>query len=140
MFLSSLRVHSKKISTAKEKYSTDVSAASACFSISGHHHQLKKSLLPFELKFDTSYSVAESEFRTCLKYVLQLLWPAIDPSMHYRLRPIKWGQFRFSNFPSHFISVQIFQIDLSTLPLILSVSKYFRYAFRTRNESFFFFY
>ena len=38
VFLSSLRVHSKKISTAKEKYSTDVSAASACFSISGLPH------------------------------------------------------------------------------------------------------
>ena len=64
--------------------------------------------------------------------------PTWDPAgaMHYRLRPIKRGQFRFSNFPSHFISVQIFQIDLSTLPLILSVSKYFRYAFRTQNESF----
>ena len=61
-------------------------------------------------------------------------------TVHYRLRPIKRGQFRFSNFPSHFISVQIFQINFSTLPLILFVSKYFRYVFRTRNEIFFFFY
>ena len=34
MFLSSARTQ-QKISTAKEKFSTDVSAASACFSISG---------------------------------------------------------------------------------------------------------
>ena len=76
-----------------------------------------------------------------MEYMASFSWvifcPLIDlNAMHYRLRPIKWGQFRFSNFPSHFISVQIFQIDLSTLPLILSVSKYFRYAFRTQNESF----
>ena len=62
------------------------------------------------------------------------------PPLHYRLRPIKRGQFRFSNFASHFISVQIFQINFSTLPPILSVSKYFRYVLRTRNEHFFFFY
>ena len=39
-----------------------------------------------------------------------------DSSMHYRLRPIKEGQFRLVNFASHFIRVQIFQIDF---PLIL---------------------
>ena len=44
--------------------------------------------------------------------------------MHYWLRSIKGGQFRFVNFASHFIRVQIFQIDF---PLILSASKYFRY-------------
>ena len=42
--------------------------------------------------------------------------------MHYRLRSIEGGQFRFVSFASHFIRVQIFQIDF---PLILSVSKYF---------------
>ena len=44
--------------------------------------------------------------------------------MHYRLRPIKDVQFGFAHFVSHFIRVQIFQIDF---PLILSASKYFRY-------------
>ena len=43
---------------------------------------------------------------------------------HYWLRSIKGGQFRLVNFASHFIRVQIFQIDF---PLILSASKYFRY-------------
>ena len=32
-----------------------------------------------------------------------------------------------ANFASHFGSVQIFQIDFSTLPPILSVSKYSKY-------------
>ena len=32
-------------------------------------------------------------------------------SMHYRLRSIEDGQFRLVNFASHFIRVQIFQID-----------------------------
>ena len=36
--------------------------------------------------------------------------------MHYRLRSIEGGQFRLANFASHFIRVQIFQIDF---PLIL---------------------
>ena len=44
--------------------------------------------------------------------------------MHYWVRPIKGVHFRFANFASHFIRVQIFQIDF---PLILSASKYFRY-------------
>ena len=43
--------------------------------------------------------------------------------MHYRLSSIKGVPFRFANFASHFISVQIFQIDF---PLILSAYKYFR--------------
>ena len=38
-------------------------------------------------------------------------------TLHNRLRPIKEVQFRFAHFVSHFINVQIFQIDL---PLILS--------------------
>ena len=37
-------------------------------------------------------------------------------TLHYWLRPIKGGQFRLGNFASHFICVQIFQIDF---PLIL---------------------
>ena len=36
--------------------------------------------------------------------------------LHYWLRPIKGVHFRFANFASHFIRVQIFQIDF---PLIL---------------------
>ena len=46
-----------------------------------------------------------------------------DNTMHYRARAIKEGQFRFANLASHFIRIQIFQIDL---PPILSASKYFR--------------
>ena len=37
-------------------------------------------------------------------------------ALHYWLRSIKGGQFRLVNFASHFIRVQIFQIDF---PLIL---------------------
>ena len=48
-------------------------------------------------------------------------------TLHYWLRPIESGQLRFQNFASHFIFVQIFQIDFSTLLLILSASNYFRY-------------
>jgi len=44
-------------------------------------------------------------------------------SMHYRLSSIKGVRFRFANFASHFIRIQIFQIDFT---LILSTSKYFR--------------
>ena len=49
----------------------------------------------------------------------------------------KGGQFRLVNFASHFIRVQIFQIDF---PLIISASKYFRqislsfYICRGQNE------
>ena len=52
------------------------------------------------------------------KEVIPAKWP-----MHYRLRPIKEVQFGFAHFVSHFICIQIFQIDF---PLILSASKYFR--------------
>ena len=45
------------------------------------------------------------------------------PSLHYRLSSIEGVPFRFANFASHFISVQIFQLDF---PLILSAHKYFR--------------
>ena len=40
----------------------------------------------------------------------------IHQSFHYRARAIKEGQFRFANLTSHFIRIQIFQIDF---PLIL---------------------
>jgi len=56
--------------------------------------------------------------------------------MHYWLRPIEGVQFRFDNFGSHFIRVQIFQIDFSTLLLILSASKYFRLILKGPNEHF----
>ena len=39
-----------------------------------------------------------------------------DDIQHYRLSSIKGVRFRFANFASHFIRVQIFQIDF---PLIL---------------------
>ena len=57
-------------------------------------------------------------------------------TVHYRLRPIEGVQFRFDNFGSHFICVQIFQIDFSTLLLILSAYKYFRLILRRPNEHF----
>ena len=47
---------------------------------------------------------------------LWLRQQSMFPSMHYRLRSIEGGQFRLVNFASHFIRVQIFQIDF---PLIL---------------------
>ena len=50
--------------------------------------------------------------------VLTKLLPPLNctPPLHYGLRPIKGVHFRFANFASHFIRVQIFQIDF---PLIL---------------------
>ena len=56
--------------------------------------------------------------------------------LHYWLRAIEGVQFRFDNFSSHFIRVQIFQIDFSTLPLILSAFKYFRMILKRPNEHF----
>ena len=47
----------------------------------------------------------------------------IFEAVHYWLRPIERGKLVFRNFTSHFIRVQIFQIDFA---LILSASKYFR--------------
>ena len=55
-------------------------------------------------------------------------------ALHYWLRPIEGVQFRFDNFGSHFIRVQIFQIDFSTLLLILSAYKYFRLILKRPNE------
>ena len=55
-------------------------------------------------------------------------------SLHYWLRPIESVQFRFANLGSHFIRVQIFQIDFLLTPFILSASKYFRYSCRGQNE------
>ena len=40
----------------------------------------------------------------------------VNRAVHYRLSSIKGVQFRFTNFVSHFIRIQIFQIDF---PLIL---------------------
>ena len=54
--------------------------------------------------------------------IIILVKACIRP-VHYRLSSIKGVRFRFANFASHFICVQIFQIDF---PLILSAYKYFR--------------
>ena len=62
--------------------------------------------------------------------------PHRSPAMHYWLRPIGSGQLVFQNFASIFIFIQIFQIDFSTLPFILSASNYFRYILSRRNEHF----
>ena len=57
--------------------------------------------------------------------------------MHYGKVSMGGATFRILNFASHFICVQIFQIDF---PLIISVSKYFRqislsfYICRGQNE------
>ena len=45
--------------------------------------------------------------------------------MHYRLSSIKGVRFRFANFASHFIRIEIFQIDFT---LILSKLKYFNFT------------
>ena len=45
------------------------------------------------------------------------------PPLHYGKVSMGGATFRILNFASHFIRVQIFQIDF---PLILSASKYFR--------------
>ena len=58
-------------------------------------------------------------------------------SMHYGKVSMGGATFRILNFASHFICVQIFQIDF---PLIISASKYFRqislsfYICRGQNE------
>ena len=57
-------------------------------------------------------------------------------TLHYRLKPMKRGQFRWVNFAFHFISFHIFQIDFSTVSFILFASNYFRYIFRGHNEHF----
>ena len=56
---------------------------------------------------------------------------------HYRLRLIESVHQRFLEFASHFICLQIFQIDFSAEYLILSASKYSRYNFWGRNAQFF---
>ena len=48
---------------------------------------------------------------------------AIFQTMYYWLSPIERGKLGLVNLASHFIRVQIFQIDFA---LILSASKYFR--------------
>ena len=62
--------------------------------------------------------------------------PSLFWSLHYWLRPIESVQFRFDILGSHFIRVQIFQIDFLLTPSILSASKYFRYSCRWQNELF----
>ena len=61
----------------------------------------------------------------------------LSPSLHYGKVSMGGATFRILNFASHFIRVQIFQIDF---PLIISASKYFRqislsfYICRGQNE------
>ena len=64
-------------------------------------------------------------FREILRLTMRW-WSALRgwDTLHYRLRSIKEVQFGFAHFVSHFIRVQIFQIEF---PLILSASKYFRW-------------
>ena len=52
----------------------------------------------------------------------------------YWFRPIESGQLGFWNLTSHFIFIQIFQRDFSTLPLILTVSNYYTYICWGQNE------
>ena len=71
-------------------------------------------------KYCASMSWVRSDWAVIKIYIVLQL--DIQP-LHYRLSSIKGVRFRFANFASHFIRVQIFQIDFS---LILSTSKYFR--------------
>ena len=59
------------------------------------------------------------DYKTHIQYFKRAGYP-----VHSRLRSIKSGEFRLINFVSHFIRVQIFQIDF---PLILSASTCFRW-------------
>ena len=61
----------------------------------------------------------------CLGFVVQV---------HYSLRPIERRQQEFRNFVSHFIHIQIFQMEISSLSLILIAPKYSRQICRGRNE------
>ena len=61
--------------------------------------------------------------RTGLERIIRFNQVLPWEAMHYRARAIKEGPFRFATLASHFIRIQIFQIDL---PPILSASKYFR--------------
>ena len=54
--------------------------------------------------------------------------------MHYRLRPMERRAQEFRNFVSHFIHIQIFQMEISSLSLILIAPKYSRQIYRGRNE------
>ena len=67
-------------------------------------------------------------------YTFHRIITPFDPPMHYWLRPIERRQFGLQNLTSHFINVQIFQMEISTISLILSASKYFRYICWGRNE------
>ena len=56
------------------------------------------------------------------------------PPMHYRLRPIERRQQESWNFISHFMHIQIFQMEISSLSLILTAPKYSRQICRGRNK------
>ena len=51
---------------------------------------------------------------------------ACSAPLHYRFWAIRGGPFGVVNFASHFFCIQIFQMETSALPLILSASKYSR--------------
>ena len=44
--------------------------------------------------------------------------------MHNELKPIERGKLGFRNFASHFIHIQIFQMEISSFSFILSAPKY----------------
>ena len=56
--------------------------------------------------------------------------PLVD-SLH-RSRAIRAGP--FVNVASHFICIKIFHMEISALPLVLSVSKYSRYNYRVGSD------
>ena len=72
----------------------------------------------------------------CRRLMFLSVLAALYQPLHYRLRPIESVQFRFDNLGSHFIRVQIYQIDFLLTPSILSAFKYFRYSCRGQNELF----
>ena len=90
----------------------------------------------FKIQTETSCRMMFGNNLENTKENLQLRNSAIQHPLHYWLRPIESVRFRFDNLGSHFIRVQIFQIDFLLTPSILSASKYFRYSCRGQNELF----
>ena len=58
--------------------------------------------------------------------------PLVDSLHRFRLRAIRAGP--FVNVASHFICIKIFHMEISALPLVLSVSKYSRYNYRVGSD------
>ena len=82
------------------------------------------------------YPMIQREFQLEL-WTRKLLKSLYNTTLHYGKVSMGGATFRILNFASHFIRVQIFQIDF---PLIISASKYFRqislsfYICRGQNE------